>query len=118
MILVSFTFEKSFTFRDSELSVAITIVIYLSVPELESSVFLDSVLLRFTAVALVLLDCQLLILRQLRCHVHVSEFFYPVEFNRAKKPDIETNVGRPALKPALESLFTFTLLVFRTKQGA
>ena len=33
---------------------------------------------------IVLLDGQLLILRQLRCNVHVTEFFYPVEFNRAK----------------------------------
>ena len=33
---------------------------------------------------IVLLDGQLLILRQLRCNVHVTEFFYPVEFNRSK----------------------------------
>ena len=33
---------------------------------------------------IVLLDGQLLILRQLLCNVHVTEFFYPVEFNRAK----------------------------------
>ena len=30
----------------------------------------------------------------------------------------ETDVGRQRLDQALESLLTFTLLVFRTKQGA
>ena len=28
---------------------------------------------------------------QLHCQVHVSEFFYPVEFNRAKKPMLENS---------------------------
>ena len=37
----------------------------------------------------VFLDGQLLILRQLRCHQYVSEFFYSVEFNRAKKPTLK-----------------------------
>ena len=59
--------------------------------------------------SIVLLDDQLLILRQLHCHVHVSGFFYPVEFNRAKKPTLEGS--------AWISLFNFTLLIFRTKQG-
>ena len=35
--------------------------------------------------SLVLLDGQA---SQLHCHVHVSEFFFPVEFNRAKKPTL------------------------------
>ena len=75
--------------------------------------------LRFTTVAslatpfIVLLDGQLLILRQLRCNVHVTVFFCPVEFNWAK--------GR--WKTALESgawlsLHFLILLVFRTEQGA
>ena len=39
--------------------------------------------------SIVLLDSQLLILCQLCCHVHVSEFFYPVEFKHMKKPTLE-----------------------------
>ena len=35
--------------------------------------------------SLVLLDGQA---SQLHCHVHVSEFFFPVEFNRPKKPTL------------------------------
>ena len=37
--------------------------------------------------SLFLLYCQAT--QRLHCQVHVSEFFYPVEFNRAKKPMLE-----------------------------
>ena len=56
--------------------------IFLSVSELENSIFLDLVLLCFTpqllpTLSIDLLDSQLLILRQLHCHVPVSEFSVP-----------------------------------------
>ena len=71
----------------------ITAGIYLSVPELENSVFLDLVLLSITPVATRQLFLFTVLLygnaTQLHCQVDVSEFFYPVEFNRAKKPTLE-----------------------------
>ena len=45
---------------------------------------------------------------QLHCQVHVSEFFYLVEFNQAKKPILEDSA----------SITLHFLPVFRTKQGA
>ena len=57
------------------------------IPELENSSYVLLQLL--PTLSIVLLDGQQLILRQLRCHVHVSEFFYPVEFSRAKKLTLE-----------------------------
>ena len=71
--------------------------LYLSVPELENRVFLDLVLLSFTPVATNSFSCP------------------STQWNSIGE---ETDVGRQRLNRALESLFTFTLLVFRTKQGA
>ena len=51
---------------------------------------------------------------QLHCQVHVSKFFLPSVIQLGE----ETDVVRQRLNPALESLFTLTLLFFRTKQGA
>ena len=59
---------------------------------------------------IVLVDSQLLILRQLRCHVHVSEFFYPVEFNGAKKPTLEGSAWSGRLNLSSLSLFSFSEL--------
>ena len=60
--------------------------------------------------SIVLLDNQLLILRQLRCHVHVSEFLYPVEFNGAKKPTLEGSAWSGRLNLSSLSLFSFSEL--------
>ena len=80
--------------------------IYLSVPKLENSVFLDLVLLSCTPVATNSFSCPSL---QSSYTATLSStcfwFFLPSGRNRR-------------WKAALESLFTFTLLVFRTKQGA
>ena len=92
-------------------------IIYLSL-EPEKSLFLDLVLLRFTAVA----SCS---------------FYYPSWRSTANSSSAtlscicfwiflpsgiqsgeETDVGKQRLNRVLESLFTFTHLVFRTKQGA
>ena len=51
---------------------------------------------------------------QLHCQVHVFTFFLPSGIQSGE----ETDVGRKRLNQALESLFTLTLFVFRTKQGA
>ena len=61
-------------------------------------------------VIIVLLDGQLLILRQLRCHVHVTEFFYAVEFNRAKKATLEESAWIGRLTFSSLSLFSFSEL--------
>ena len=109
LILVSFTFEKSSILQCRRLlPVAITNknIIYLSVPELENSVFLDLVLLSCTPVATNSFSCPSL---QSSYTATLSStcfwFFLPSGRNRR-------------WKAALESLFTFTFLVFRTKQGA
>ena len=67
---------------------AITNIICLSFSELENSVFLDFVLLRFTPSTSYSFSCPSCQASQLHCHVHVSEFVFPVEFNRAKKPTL------------------------------
>ena len=64
--------------------------IFLSVSQLEKSIFLDLFLLRFTpqllpTLSIDLHDGQLLILRQLHCHVPVSEFFTQWNSIRRKK---------------------------------
>ena len=98
-----------------------TNIIYLSVPELENSVFLDLVLLRFTPVASYSFHCPswrssansssaTLSCQSCTC----SWIFLPSGIQSGE----ETDVGRQLLNRALESLFSFILLVFRTKQGA
>ena len=62
------------------------------------------------ALSILLLDGQLLILRQLHWHVHVSEFFYPVEFNRAKKPTLEDSAWTGCLNLSSLSLISFSEL--------
>ena len=64
--------------------------IFLPVSEPEKSIFLDLVLLHFTpqllpTLSIDLLDGQLLILRQLHCHVPVSEFSTQWNSIRRKK---------------------------------
>ena len=90
--------------------------IFLSVSQLEKSIFLDLVLLRFTPHLLPtlidLLDGQLLIVRQLHCHVPVSEF--STQWIQSGK---KSNVGRLCMNHTLKSILTFTLLIFRAKQG-
>ena len=112
LILVSFTFEKSSILQCRRLlPVAITNknIIYLSVTELKNSVFLDLVLFKLYS------SCyQLFLLSfftvKLHCQVHVSEFFYPVEFNRAKKPTLEGSAWTRRLNPSSLSLFSFSEL--------
>ena len=92
--------------------------IFLSVSQLEKSIFLDLFLLRFTpqllpTLSIDLHDGQLLILRQLHCHVPVSEFF--TQWNSIRQ---KSNIGRHCMNHTLKSLLAFTLLVFKTKQGA
>ena len=118
LILVSFTFEESSILQCRRLlPVAITNknITYLSVPELENSVFLDLVLLSCTPVATNSFSCRSLqssytiTMSSIRCWLKL-----PSEIQSGK----ETDVGRQHLNKELESLFTFTLLDFRTKQGA
>ena len=94
--------------------------IFLSVSQLEKSIFLDLVLLRFTpqllpALSIDLLDFQLLILRQLHYRTVTYQFlnFLPSGIQSGKK----SNVGRHCMNHTLKSILTFTLLIFRTKQG-
>ena len=92
--------------------------IFLSVLELEKSIFLDLVLLFFTpqllpTLSIDLLDGQLLILCQLHCHVPVSEFLLSGKPIRQKKQR-----WKAVLEPRAQSLLAFTLLVFKSKQGA
>ena len=47
------------------------------------------VLLQLLPTLSTVLDGQLLILHLPCCHVHVSEFFYAVNFNQANKPMLE-----------------------------
>ena len=73
--------------------------------------WLSHVLLQLLpALSVLLFDGQLLILRQLRCHLHVSEFFYAVEFNRAKKPTLEGSVWTGRLNLSSLSLISFSEL--------
>ena len=103
--------------QKTELPVAIDII-YLSLPGLEKSVFMDLVLLRFTAAASYSFcypswwstaNCSSGTLSCTRFWI-----FQPSGIQSGE----ETDVGRQRLNQALESLLTFTLLVFRTKQGA
>ena len=82
---------------------------YLSVTELKNSVFPNLVLLSCTPVATNSFSCP-----SLRWSYTVKYMFLPSGIQLGE----ETNVGRQRLNRALESLFTFTLLVFRTKQDA
>ena len=89
--------------------------IFLSVSELEKSIFLDLVLLCFTpqllpTLSIDLLDGQPLILCQLHCHLLVSEFSTQWNSIGQKKQR-----WKAVLEPGL---LTFTLLVCRTKQDA
>ena len=102
----------------SEIKLPVAInIIYLSV-EPEKSVFLDLVLSRFTAVA----SCSFYS-PSWRSTANSSSatlsctcfwIFLPSGIQSGE----ETDVGRQRLNLALESLFTFTHLLFRTKQGA
>ena len=118
LILVSFTFEKSSILQCRRLlPVAITNknIIYLSVPELENSVFLDLVLLSCTPVATNSFSCPSL---QSSYTARLSSTCFWLFLPSGIQSGEETDVGRQRLNQALESLFTFTLLVFRTKQDA
>ena len=113
--------------QKTELPVAINII-YLSVPELENSEFMDLVLLRFTAAASYSFcypswwstaNCLSGTLSCTRFWIFLGASFvavFPVP--SGIQSGEETDVGRQRLDQALESLLTFTLLVFRTKQGA
>ena len=104
LILVSFTFEKSSILQCSphcnHQQKHYTLDLYLSVPELENSVFLDLVLLSCTPVATL--------------HSYTVKYMF-LTFS-TQWNSIGWRNWR--WKVVLESLFTFTLLVFRTKQGA
>ena len=118
MILVSFTFEKSSILQCRRLlpvAIANKIIIYLSVPELENSVFLDLVLLSCTPVATNSFSCRSL--QSSYTDTMSSTCFWIFLPSRIQSGE-ETDVGRQRLNREFESLFTFTLLVFRTKQGA
>ena len=93
LILVSFTFEKSSILQCRRLlpvaitNKNITAGIYLSVPELENSVFLDLVLLSCTPVATNSFSCPSL--QSSHTATMSSTCFwlynYPVEFNGARR---------------------------------
>ena len=108
LILVSFTFEKSAIVQCRRPTpVAITYKnIRLSFPELENSVFLDLVLLSCTTVATNSFFCPSL------------RSSYTATLPSGIQSGEDTDVGRRRLNWGHESLFTLTLLVFRTKQGA
>ena len=83
-----------------------------------NSVFLDLILLRFTPVASYTFYCPSWrsTANSLSATLSCTCFwiFLPSGIQSGK----ETDVGRQRLNWVLESLFTFGLLVFRTKQGA
>ena len=112
LILVSFTFEKSSILQCRRLlPVAITNknIIYLSVTELKNSVF------RCTPVATNSFSCPSL---RSSYTAALSSTCFRIFLPSGIQSGEETDVGRQGLNKGLESLFTFTLLVFRTKQDA
>ena len=118
LILVSCTFEKSSIPQCSRwLPVAITnkTILHLSVPEMGNSVFPDLVLLSCTPAATNSLFCPSL---RSSYTATLSSTCFWIFLPSGIQSGEETDVGRQRLNRALESLFTFTLLVFRTKQGA
>ena len=92
-----------------------TKTLYLSFPELENSVFPDLVLLICTPVATSSLSCPPL---RSSYTATLSSTCFWILLPSGIQSGEETDVGRQRLNRALESLFTFTLLVCRTKQGA
>ena len=88
--------------------------LYFSVPELENSVFPDLVPLSCTPVATNSFSCPPL--RSSYTATLSSTCFWIFQPSGILS-DEETDVGRQRLNWALESLFTFTLLVFRTKKA-
>ena len=118
LILVSRTFKTSSVLQCSRrLPVAITNknTIHWSVPEMENSVFPDLVLLSCTPAATNSLSCPSL---RSSYTATLSSTCFWLFLPSGIQSGEETDVGRQRLNRALESLFTFTLLVFRTKQGA
>ena len=116
LILVLFTFEKSSILQCKRpLLVAITNknIIYLSIPELENSVFLDLVLLSCTPVASNSFSGPSLWSNYTATLSSTCFWiFLPSGIQLGK----ETNFGRQRLNQVLEFLFTF-ILGFRTEQG-
>ena len=87
----------------------------LSILELANSVFLDLFLLPFTLVASYSFSCpswRSSYAATLSCTCF--RIFLPSGIQSGE----ETDVGRQRLNQAFESLFTFTLLIFRTKESA
>ena len=118
LILVSRTFKTSSVLQCSRrLPVAITNknTIHWSVPEMENSVFPDLVLLSCTPAATNSLSCPSL---RSSYTATLSSTCFWLFLPSGIQSGEETDVGRQRLNKELESLFTFTLLVFRTKQGA
>ena len=66
-----------------------------------------------STLSIVRLDGQLLALHQWHCHLHVSEFFYPVELSRAKKPMLGGSTSTGCL-----NLSSLSLRSELSKQGA
>ena len=119
LILLSFTFEKLSILqcrpRRNHQQKHYILDLNLSVPELENSVFLDLVLLTCTPVATNSFSCPS---SQSSYTATLSSTCFWLFLPSGIQSGEETDVGRQRLNRALESLFTFTLLVFRTKQGA
>ena len=121
LILVSFTFEKSsilqyrrlLPFRNHQQKHILDL--YLSAPELENSVFLDLAVLSCTPVAPHSFSCPSL---QSSYTATLSSTCFWLFLPNGIQSGEETDIGRERLNLALESLFTCTLLVFRTKQPA
>ena len=117
LILVSFTFEKSSILQCRRLlPVAITnkniywtyICPFRNWRIPFSSTWLSEVVLQLLhTLSLALLYSQA---TQLHCQVHISHFFYPVEFNRAKKPTLEGSAWTWLLNLSSLSLFSFSEL--------
>ena len=99
----------------SEIKLPIPITnIYSSVPELEKSVLLDLALLHFTAVASQSFYCPSWWATANSSSATLSCTCFWIFLPSG----MQSETGRQCLNRVLESLFTFTLLVFRTKQGA
>ena len=114
LILVSFTFEKSSILQCRRLlPVAITNknIIYLSVPELENSVFLDLVLLSCTPVATNSFSCSSL---QSSYTATLSStcfwLFLPSGMQSSEEPTLEGNAWTGSLNLSSLSLFSFSEL--------
>ena len=103
---------KSHPHSQIELPVAITNILYLSVPELENSVFLDLVLLCDTAVASYPFYCPSWRSTPTSSSAMLSRTCFWIFLPSGIQSGKETDIGRQHL-----NLSTFTLLIFRTKQG-